>query len=126
MKKTVMVALLALALGACAPQSRVEDLEARVEELSGVINEMATLIGQKQPDLELTGLQVKIPDKKCQKPGIAVWEQNGTLGCVDPLTSHHVDGYDLSFPASQGCIGQYIIMGAESLTCETPEHPYHN
>ena len=69
--------------------------------------------------------KIRIPNKDCQKPGLATWEEDGTLGCTSPKNLNHVDGYTLYFPATKGCLGNYTIMSSEGLTCDTPEHPFN-
>lgn len=126
MLKIAIAGLAAVALlGACAPQSRVEQLEARVAELEDLINQVADLLGRSPEAVTVTGAAVKVPRRDCRKGTVAVWEKDGTLGCLSPSVAHTVDGYVLPFPATKGCTGQYIIMGAEGLTCDTPEHPYN-
>lgn len=121
-KVALFVAATMLAGAGCAPQSRVDELETRVQELEELVLEL------KAPDfskVKLPSVQVRIPHRDCVRPGLAVWEKNGSLGCLSPKVSHMVEGYDAYFPPAKGCIGQFVIMGAESLTCDTPEHPYH-
>lgn len=122
--KKLSLSLLAVVIAAsgCAPQSRVEELETRVEELEALVLEI------RQPDVstfKLNALQVSVPHKDCVQPGLAIWEKNGKLGCLSPKIGHIIEGYDVHFPPAKGCIGQFLIMGPESLTCDTPEHPYH-
>lgn len=117
----VVVAAVVLA-GGCAPQSHVDELETRVQELEELVLDI------RQPDVstfKLNSAQVRVPHKDCVQPGLAIWEKNGRLGCLSTKIGHTVEGYDVYFPPAKGCIGQFVIMGAESLTCDTPEHPYH-
>lgn len=118
---TIVVAVvLMLVSGACAPQSRVEDLETRVAELENLVNRMAREIGR----FRIDGTQVKVPERDCE-PGVAIWDEAGTLSCLTDRRGLVVDGYELRFPAARGCIGTFLIMTSEALTCDTPEHPFN-
>lgn len=128
MKRIVIVAVGAvLVLGGCTPQERVRELEDRVLALEDLVNQMADIIGTpgKSGGGRVKAADIHAPAKDCQKPGLATWEEDGTLGCTSPTNLNHVDGYTLYFPAAKGCLGNYTIMGAEGLTCDTPEHPYN-
>ncbi len=126
MKRIGIVAIGAvLVFGGCAPQERVRELEDRVLALEDLVNEMAILIGEPGGNGAVQASKIRVPSKDCQKPGLATWEEDGTLGCTSKNNLNHVDGYMLYFPATKGCLGNYTIMSSEGLTCDTPEHPFN-